>query len=203
MKITENQLKILLPNNKNITEWCVSLNKILPMYGISTPKRIAMFIAQCAHESNDFSVLSENLMYRAETLLHEWPSHFPSLMIAQQYALQPEKIANRAYANRMGNGNESSGDGWKYRGRGLIQITGHDNNIKFADSLNMTVSQAIQYLLTFDGAVESGCWYWKINNINPWCDSGNVQKVTEIINGGDMGLTDRINKYNKAITIFG
>lgn len=200
--ITSDKLKQFIPDNKHIDEWCVSLNNILPNYEINTGKRISMFLAQCAHESGNFNTLSENLYYRSESLMNSWPSRFPTAMIADQYAMQPEKIANRAYADRMGNGNEASGDGWRYRGKGLIQVTGHDNTVNFAKSKDMTVEQAIAYLLTYDGAVESACWYWKVNNINPWCDVGDVKKVTQIINGGYNGLDDRINKYSKAIKIF-
>ena len=203
MIITSDKLKLLIPTNKHIDEWCSSLNKILPQYEINTPKRIAMFIAQCAHESGDFTVLTEDLHYRSEALMHSWPSRFPTVMIADQYAMQPEKIANRAYADRMGNGNEASGDGWKFRGKGLIQVTGHDNTTNFAKSKNMTLEQATAYLLTYDGTVESGCWYWKVNNINPWCDVGNVEKVTQIINGGYNGLENRKSKYAQAIKVLG
>jgi len=201
--ITPEKLKLIIPDNKHINEWCASLNKILPEYEINTTNRLAMFLAQCAHESIDFTVLTENLYYRSETLLHSWPTHFPTAMIADQYAMQPEKIANRAYANRLGNGNEASGDGWKYRGKGLIQVTGKDNTVKFAKFKNMTVDQAVAYLITFDGAVDSACWYWKVDNINHWCDTGDVKKVTELINGGDNGLDDRKNKYLQALKVLG
>lgn len=203
--ITTDKLKQFIPNNKHIDEWCDSLNRILPNYDIDTDKRISMFIAQCAHESDDFNALSEDLHYRAETLMRFWPGLFPNIDIANQYAMQPEKIANRAYGNRMGNGNEESGDGWKYRGRGIIQITGHENYTKLSNFLNKTVDETVQYLSTFDGSVESACWYWKLHNINPFCDIEDVTKVTEIINGGHngLGLEDRKNKYNSAIKIFG
>jgi putative chitinase len=202
MILTSEQLKQIIPNNKNIDEWCISLNKILPLYEINTTKRIAMFIAQCAHESGNFTALTENLYYRAEALMRTWPTRFPSMVIAEQYAMKPEKIANRAYCDRMGNGNEASGDGWKYRGKGLIQVTGHDNTMNFAKTKNMTAEQAADYLITFDGAVESACWYWKVNNINPWCDLGDVERVTKIINGGYNGLEDRKSKYTLAMKIF-
>ena len=203
MIITSDKLKQIIPTNKNIDEWCASLNKLLPLYEIDTTKRVAMFIGQCAHESGNFTTLTENLYYRPEALMRSWPTRFPSMAIAEQYAMKPEMIANRAYCDRMGNGSEASGDGWKYRGKGLIQVTGHDNTMNFAKTKNMTAEQAAEYLITFDGAVESGCWYWKVNNINPWCDSGDVEKVTKIINGGYNGLEDRKSKYALAMKVLG
>jgi putative chitinase len=115
MQITQEQLKSCIGNNPYLEQWASALNKLLPDYGIDTPERVAAFIAQCAHESGNFVFLKENLNYRAESLMRTWPKHFPTMDIATQYARKPERIANRAYANRMGNGDEVSGDGWRDR----------------------------------------------------------------------------------------
>jgi len=152
---TQDILKTIIGDNNNLSEWFESLSKILPQYDINTPERIAAFISQCAHESGNFARLNENLNYSAEALQKVWPRHFPNKEIAEQYARQPEKIANRAYANRMGNGDESSGDGWKYRGRGLIQLTGFTNYSAFATDTEKSVDEVVTYLQTISGAVES------------------------------------------------
>lgn len=195
------QLEELIAGNKNIDEWCESLNKFLPQYEIDTTLRIAAFVAQCAHESANFKILRENLNYRAESLMRTWPRHFPNIDIANQYARQPEKIANRAYANRMGNGPEESGDGWKFSGKGLIQLTGKNNYQLFADSIGMDLNDLPDYLLTFDGATQSACWFWQTNKLNQWADAGDIKTLTKRINGGDLGLEDRIKHYNHALHV--
>lgn len=203
MEITQQQLSALLPGNSYIENWCEALNKILPDYDITTPLRLAQFVAQTAHESGNYMVLHENLNYRAESLCRTWPSHFPTLELAQQYAHQPERIANRAYANRMGNGDEASGDGWRYSGRGLIQLTGRNEYQAFANSIAVDLDQIPALLQTFDGAVQSACWFWQLNDLNHWSDTGNVEKVTEIINGGLNGLEDRTARYHHALQVLG
>lgn len=198
---TEDKLKKILVGNNYVSDWFKALNEILPEYEIDTELRVAMFLAQCGHESADFKVLKENLNYRAESLRKVFPKYFPTDKLAKDYAHQPEKIANRVYANRMGNGDESSGDGFKYCGRGLIQLTGKSNYESFAASIETLVEEIPTYLLTFEGAVQSACWFWETNNINPWCDKKDVLAVTKIINGGTNGLQDRIDRYNKIIRI--
>ncbi|HET8688612.1 MAG TPA: hypothetical protein VFM18_18515 [Methanosarcina sp.] len=130
-----------------------------------------------------------------------WPKYFPTIEIANQYAHNQQGIANRAYANRMGNGNEASGDGWKYCGRGLIQITGRDNYTMFAKSINMSLDDAPGYLETFDGAVHSACWYWDTHHLNTFADSSDVKAMTKAINGGLIGLDDRIGNIRRALVI--
>jgi putative chitinase len=179
------------------------MDRCLPDYDINTPQRIAMFVAQCAHESGNFRVLKENLNYRAESLTKVWPRYFPNLDIAKQYAHKQEAIANRAYANRMGNGPEESGDGWRYCGRGLIQLTGKDNYTRFAISIETPVEEIPAYLGTFEGAVQSACWFWETNNLNQWCDQGDVMTVTKKINGGTLGLADRQKHYQHALHVLG
>lgn len=199
--LTQNHLEKLLPNNNYVIEWHDALTTNLPKYEINTVLRIAAFIAQCSHESANFKILKENLNYRPESLMKVWPKHFPTIEIANQYGRQPEKIANKAYANRMGNGDEESGDGWKFAGKGLIQLTGRNNYQKFADSVNIDIEELPEYLITFDGAVKSACWFWKINNLNSLADTGDIKSMTKKINGGFIGLEDRIKHYNHALEV--
>jgi putative chitinase len=202
MAITQQQLAQILPGNPYIEHWCDALNKILPDYDISTPQRIAAFLAQCAHESGGFTALHENLNYRPETLCKVWPHYFNESNV-NDYAHQPEKIANRAYAGRMGNGDETSGDGWNYCGRGLIQLTGKNNYQAFADSIQTDIGQIPAYLQTFEGAIQSACWFWENNNLNACADAGDIVKMTKIINGGELGLDDRTARYNHALQVLG
>jgi len=202
MEITQQQLSAMLPGNPYIEHWCEALNKILPDYDITTSNRIAAFIAQTAHESGGYTALHENLNYWAESLCRVWPHYFNSEN-ANDYAHQPEKIANRAYAGRMGNGDEASGDGWKYCGRGLIQLTGKSNYQAFADSIQTDINQIPDFLQTFEGAIQSACWFWENNNLNHWADAGDIEKMTQIINGGQLGIDDRKSRYNHALQILG
>jgi putative chitinase len=203
MEITQEQLHQIIPNNPYVEHWAEALNKILPDYDITTPQRVAAFIAQAAHESGGFTALHENLNYRPETLRKVFPRYFPDDATAQRYAHNPEMIANKVYANRMGNGDEASGDGFCYCGRGLIQLTGHDNYQNFADSIGIDVTQVPEYLQTFEGAVQSACWFWENNNLNQYADSGDILTMTKRINGGTIGLEDRQKHYNQALQVFG
>lgn len=203
MEITREQLAQIIPKNLYIDQWCDALNKILPDYSIDTPERVAAFLAQCGHESGGFTFLKENLNYRAESLVRTWPRHFPTMDIATQYARQPERIANRAYANRMGNSDESSGDGWRYAGKGLIQLTGRNNYAAFANSIGMPLEEVPAYLETFDGAVQSACWFWDTNRLNQFADSGDIDTMTRRINGGLHGIDDRKARYNQALSVLG
>jgi len=196
--ITKEQLAQLIPGNSYLDQWCDALNKILPDYGIDTPRRVAAFIAQCAHESGNFRFLKENLNYRAASLRKTFPKYFLDDTVAATYANKPEMIANRVYANRMGNGDEASGDGWRYCGRGLIQLTGHDNYAFFAGSLDMPIEEASQYLETFEGAVQGACFFWESNNLNQWADCDDIVTLTKRINGGTIGLEDRKKHYEHA-----
>jgi putative chitinase len=202
MQITKEQLSQLIPKNPYLDQWYDALSVLLPDYEINTPNRIAAFIAQCAHESASFTALHENLNYRSETLSKVWPKKFPA-SIAEQYAHKPEAIANRAYASRMGNGDEASGDGWRYCGRGLIQLTGKDNYTAFADSIGITPEEVSDYVQTFEGAAQSACWFWESNNLNQYADSGDIETMTKRINGGTLGLEDRKKHYEHAKHILG
>lgn len=201
MIITQRTLKLILPNNKYIVDWTEALNDYLPEFDIVTDKRIAAFLAQSTHESQDFTRLTENLNYRAESLIRVFPKYFPSITLANQYAFNPQKIANRVYANRMGNGNESSGDGWRYRGRGLFQLTGKYNYQKFSETIDISLSDTIDFLETFQGAVLSSCWFWDSRKLNVYADNSDITGMTKIINGGYNGLDDRKFRYAKFIKI--
>jgi putative chitinase len=205
-QLTLDQLKQLLPKNPYVDHWHRALAQLLPDYEINTPQRIAAFIAQCAHESGGFTALKENLNYRAETLRKIFPKYFSNDEIAKQYASMPNKqeaIANKVYASRMGNGDEASGDGWRYCGRGLIQLTGKNNYQAFADSIETPVEQVPEYLATFEGAAQSACWFWESNNLNKWADTGDIKELTRRINGGYIGLEDRIKHYEHALHVMG
>lgn len=205
-QLSYSELQQLIPKNPYVKQWHNALSQLLPDYEINTPQRIAAFIAQCAHESGGFTALKENLNYRAATLRKIFPKYFPDDQIAQHYASLPnrqEAIANRVYANRMGNGPESSGDGYRYCGRGLIQLTGKDNYSWFAASLSISVEEASQYLETFEGAAQSACWFWETNNLNQWADKSDILTLTKRINGGTIGLQDRIKHYEHALHVLG
>jgi putative chitinase len=204
MELTIDQLRQLLPKNPYVEHWHSALTQLFPDYEINTAPRMAAFIAQCAHESGGFMVLTENLNYRWQSLRKIFPKYFPTDELAQQYANMPNKqeaIANRIYANRMGNGSEESGDGWRYRGRGLIQLTGKDNYTWFAASLEITPEEATEYLRTFEGAAQSACWFWETNKLNQWADQGDILTLTKRINGGTIGLEDRIKHYKHAVHV--
>jgi putative chitinase len=203
MQITQEQLGACIGNNPYLDHWTEALNKILPDYGIDTPQRVAAFVAQAAHESGNFTALHENLNYRAVTLRKVFPKYFPTDEMAAQYAQKPERIANRVYANRMGNGPESSGDGFRYCGRGLIQLTGQQNYQNFADSIETPLDQIPDFLQTFEGAVQSACWFWENNNLNQYADTDDILTMTKRINGGTIGLADREKHYEHAKHVFG
>ena len=203
MQITQEQLGACIGNNPYLDHWTEALNKILPDYGIDTPQRVAAFVAQAAHESGNFTALHENLNYRAVTLRKVFPKYFPTDEMAAQYAQQPERIANRVYANRMGNGDEASGDGFRYCGRGLIQLTGQQNYQNFADSIETPLEQIPDFLQTFEGAVQSACWFWENNNLNQYADTDDILTMTKRINGGTIGLEDRKKHYEHAKHVFG
>lgn len=184
------------------TSWVSWLQGTCKAYQINTPMRIAMFLAQIAHESAGLTRLVENLNYSAEGLMRTWPTRFPTLDVAQQYAREPEKIANRVYANRMGNGDEASGDGWKYRGRGLIQITGKSNYKEFADAIGEDYVADPDLLRQPVNAALSAGWFWAERSINRVADTGSVEAVTKIINGGTHGLADRQRRFADCLASF-
>jgi putative chitinase len=204
MTLTKDHIIHILHGNTDAAAWADAALEILPKYEINTPNRIAGFFAQCGHESMNFTVLSENLNYRAETLEKLFSKYFSKAgRNAADYAKQPEKIANVIYANRMGNGDTASGDGYRFRGRGVVQLTGRDNYTAFGKSVGMTAEQVIDYVTTKKGALESACWYWNSRNINAACDANDITKMTKLVNGGTIGLDDRKHHYEQALAVLG
>ena len=203
--LTDAQLAAMIPTNKDIKAWCEELNKALPKYDITTDQRIAGFISQCAHESMDFNAMSENLNYRQETLLKVFPRYFgPGKRNAAEYAKNPEKIANYVYMDEFRTsklGNTQPGDGWRFRGRGLKQLTGRDNYTRFAKDYDMTAEEAAVWVETKEGALASALWFWNTKNLNTIADTGSVPALTKKINGGDIGLADRQARYEKAMAV--
>ena len=209
--ITLAQFKKFAPNTKYAQQWYDTLfspqtelggKSLLDEYQINTPKRVAAFLAQCGHESGGFVFVTENLNYSASGLMRVFPKYFPTLELAKQYERNPKKIASRVYANRMGNGDEASGEGFAYRGRGILQLTGKDNYFWFGASLDMTPEQASDYLETFEGAAQSACWFWETNKLNKYVDAGDFKGLTKAINGGYIGLADREHHYEIALAMF-
>jgi putative chitinase len=199
---TKDQLKGIIGANPYLDYWYSAVSEILPVYEINTPERVAAFLAQCAHESGNFKFLKENLNYKAESLCKVFPKYFPDINLAKDYEKKPEKIANKVYGNRMGNGDESTGDGFRYMGRGLIQLTGKNNYTLFAAAIDTPLEEIPEYLQTFEGAVQSACWFWEQNNLNQWADKKDIMTLTKRINGGTIGLEDRIKHYNHALHLF-
>jgi putative chitinase len=179
------------------------LNMTMLKRDINTPVRQAMFLSQLAHESGNFKFVVENLNYSADALRRVFGKYFPTEELANQYARQPERIANRVYANRMGNGDESSGDGWKYRGRGLIQLTGKNNYASFSMQSDNNALVEPDLVAQPELAVDSAGWFWTTNRLNQLADTGDVKVVTRRVNGGFNGLADREAKYNKLIVLLG
>ena len=182
-------------------EWVGPLNETFAKFGIATVDEQAAFIGQYSHESNHFRTLQENLNYRPETLHQLWPQRFPTMEIAAQYAHQPEKIANKVYANRMGNRDEASGDGFRFHGRGLPQLTGHDLYFHFGQFIGEDLVANPDLVATPKYAAMAGGWYWKTHNLSAAADSEDWVKVTKIINGGTFGLEERVALTKHAIAV--
>jgi putative chitinase len=201
---TEEQIIELLRGNEEAEDWYDAMCEILPLWEINTIPRVAGFIAQCGHESNNFKVLSENLNYSAKALDSLFSKYFSKAgRDANEYHRQPRKIANVIYANRMDNGDTESGDGWRFRGGGLIQLTGRYNYTQFAEAVDMSVEEAVEYVRTKKGALDSACWFWDTNDINKYCDNADIVGMTKRINGGTIGLEDRKKHWQHALEVFG
>ncbi|MBI9064748.1 MAG: LysM peptidoglycan-binding domain-containing protein [Marinilabiliaceae bacterium] len=199
--ITVEQLREILPYAKeeNIIRFAPSLNRELPKFQINTPLRVAQFIAQIAVESASLNATSENLNYSASALRRVFGRYFPSDELAEQYDRQPQKIANRVYANRMGNGNEASGEGWKYRGRGLIQLTGKANYVACGTGIGKSLETNPDSVSSdADIAVQTCCWYWNSRKLNQYADQDDIKKITKLINGGYHGSDQRQAFLDKA-----
>ena len=203
MSVTLEQLDSFFENtDTELLETLVDpLNAALDKYEINTPERVAMFMAQVGHESGGLKRREENLNYSAQRLTQVFPKYFRDVD-PNDYARNPEKIANRVYGNRMGNGDEDSGDGYRYRGRGFIQLTGKNNYTAFANAMGMSLDEAVDYLSTAEGAAMSAAWFWDMRNLNADADRGDVVTVTKKINGGTIGLHERQALYKEALGIF-
>jgi putative chitinase len=200
---TEEKLgKALYLTDANVlTNWYNALVDSMPEDMIENPNRIAGFLAQTSHESGKYKFLTENLNYSDKGLLKTFPKYFNESNV-MEYARKPEAIANRVYANRMGNGDEASGDGWRYCGRGLIQLTGKNNYQAFANSEQMNIEEVPDYLITYVGAVRSALWFWNKNNLNDAADAGDLLMMTKKINGGTHGLAERTAEYKRILEIY-
>lgn len=209
MALTKETLLKIVPGAKNsklnLDELVAALNAAFddPANGLTTVNRKAAFIAQCGHESGSFCAIKENLNYSADGLVKIFRKYFPDLDAATPYARNPEKIANKVYASRMGNGNEASGDGWKFRGRGFIQLTGHDNYSKCGTAIGKDLISNPEYLETMEGAIKSALWYWNSRNLNALADADDILHMTMKINGGTIGLEDRKHHYETAKQVLG
>lgn len=201
--LTAQQFSHLFPRAQDPASWVDSMNNVFPTYDINTPQRVAAFLAQCGHESGGWTTFEENLNYSDKGLNGIFKKYFPTLDSTAGYVRQPEKIANKVYANRMGNGPESSGDGYKYRGRGPIQLTGKDNYRAFAKEMfedwENLFGNPDWITSDKDFALMSAIWFWNKNKLNVQADSGDIKLMTKKINGGYIGLEDRIKHYNEAI----
>lgn len=207
--ITLEQFSKMIPSNKEAAKWYPIAVDFFKKYDITTTNRIAGFMAQCAHESGDFKNLEENLNYSVETLLKVFPRYFgKGKANPTEYARNPEKLANYVYmdTNRSKQGalgNTIAGDGWRFRGGGIKQLTGRSNFSAFAKDVNMTTEEAADYVRTMKGAFESACWFWKTNGIAKFADADDIVGMSKKINGGTIGLEDRKLRYSKAKSILG
>lgn len=194
MHITASIVQSVCPTCRDPSAWAQALTKVLPSVGIDTPTEVAMFMSQTGHESLDFTALRENLNYSASGLRATFGKYFDA-KTAAEYARQPERIANVVYAGRMGN--IKPGDGWRFRGGGLLQLTGRDNYTKFAATISATPEYVADHITEPEMAIKSACWFWNVRNLNKY--SEDVLKATLAINGGVNGIEDRRTRYNRAV----
>ena len=199
MSINAEQLKQLHIG----AEWVDALNETFARFNLTTNNQKAMFIGQCSHESGNFRLLQENLNYKAATLMKLWPKRFPTLEVANQYAGNARAIANKVYADRMGNRDEASGDGYRFRGKGLVQLTGHSNHFHAGKALGVDFVMQPDLVATPKYAALTAGWFWETHKLNPPADALDYTKVTKIINGGTIGLDDRIKHVQHALAVLG
>jgi putative chitinase len=182
-------------------QWVDALNETFNRFGINSKNQQAAFIGQCGHECGNFKILEENLNYRAATLMKLWPKRFPTLEVANQYGGNPKKIANMVYSSRMGNRDESSGDGYRFRGRGCIQLTGHANYFHAGKALGYDFVMEPDLVATPKFAALTAGWFWSTHGCNELADRGDWTALTKKINGGVIGLADRIKHTNEALAV--
>jgi putative chitinase len=197
MAVTAEQLKRLHIG----PEWADALNNAFQLFSITTPRQQAAFIGQCGHECGNFRILEENLNYRAATLMKLWPKRFPTQEIANAYAGNPKKIANMVYASRMGNRDEASGDGYRFRGRGCIQLTGHANYYHAGQALGVDFVMNPDLVATPKYAALTAAWFWATHGCNPLAETANWVGLTKKINGGTIGLDDRVKHTDMALAV--
>lgn len=200
---TVEDLKVALPGIRDPEGWMQSCVKLFPPYNIITKERVAMFLAQTGHESANWNLLEENLYYSAAALLKVFPKYYKTQAAANADAKKPERIANKVYANRMGNGDTASGDGYRYRGRGILQITGKSNYAACSQALygDDRLLSKPELLTTHDGALGSACWYWNTRKLNSVSDKKDLLAATKLINGGTNGLEDRKTRYDRIMRL--
>jgi putative chitinase len=200
--ITLPLLKSLFPKTSTdtLSAYLPIFQAKLPVYDISNRKRVAAFLAQVGHESANLTARVENLNYSSTGLRTTFPKYFNAAQAAA-YARKPMAIASRCYANRMGNGNEASKDGWTYRGKGLIMVTGRRNHEAFAKWIGMTLTEATDYLLTVEGAVMGAVWFWTVNGLNELADGDQITNISKRVNGGTIGLEERKALWRKALSL--
>lgn len=207
MNLTVEQLAHMIPTNPETEQWCRELNRAFPKYEIDTPLRMAGFISQCGHESRDFTLLEENLNYSQNTLKIVFPRYFgPGKRNAAEYARNPEKLANYVYmdehrSTRGALGNIYPGDGWRFRGGGIKQLTGRNNYERFGKDYGLGPEEAADWVRTKEGALASALWFWSTNKLNAVADTGDVVALTKRINGGDIGLQDRRLRFSVAMQV--
>jgi len=182
-------------------EWVPALNDTFTKFGIATVKQQASFIGQCSHECGNFKILEENLNYRATTLMKLWPKRFPTQEIANSYEKNPKKIANMVYSNRMGNRDEASGDGYRFRGRGCIQLTGHANYFHASKACGVDFVMEPDLVATPQYAAMTAGWFWSTHGCNPLAEVEDWIGLTKKINGGVIGLDDRIKQTQRAVAV--
>lgn len=198
--LSVSKIQKILRFSKDYSTWYDLFQKYFPLYDINTIVRASAFLSNAAHESGEFKIFEENLHYRRESLLKVFPKYFSESNV-DNYVGNYVAIASRVYANRMGNGNEASKDGWTYRGRGVIQITGKNNVTDLSKHLNKSIEDTCTYLLSKEGALEGSLFYWQKNNLNKIADKGSIVQVRRAVNGGVIGLSDVIAKYNTYLNI--
>ena len=202
-EFTKKQVEAIL-RREDAEEWYDAMCESFPKYEITTPERVAGFIAQTAHESANYNTLTENLNYSGKALDAIFSKHFKRAgRDATRYHRKPEEIANVIYADRMDNGDTASGDGWRFRGGGILQLTGRYNYTRFGESLGMSAEDAVDYVRTKAGAIESACWFWKENSVNRYCDKSDIVGMSKRINGVSIGLADRKKHYAHALEVLG
>jgi putative chitinase len=205
---TQSHLEQMIKGNSQVSEWYAALCDILPKYNITTAERVVGFVTQCAHESGNFRNLEENLNYSTKALLRVFPRYFAGVngRNPKDYAGNPEKLANYVYMDEFRSragalGNTQPGDGWRFRGRGIKQLTGRNNYAAFGRTVGMTAEQAADYVATKKGALESACWFWDTRNLNRFADQRDITGLSRAINGGNIGLADRIRRWNNGLSV--